>query len=616
MKKIVSAILTISCSVGLLTAQVNAEENRKYLYYEDFNHMEESEIPDGLNFAYGSPALIERTVIDEEKGDYAMKLTSGDDWYALGMNLGEVVVGDGNDANAVTSDKVTVEFDLKNEYGGFGFSWLTDEEVEGGNANILYKIIMNLGKEKKGNIYYPTPTTASSSAWYGPWELTHSNNGDIEGDAFESFGRWIHVKMSLDAQKLDEAHQYRFMDAEVEWTDNGVTYKAEHVGSNGRGMYIDGQGATGDTYIERMNGYRQKNIASVLIPVAAAKNGIAPTMEIDNLKVYISGEAATSPMVSGVSFNASAGKTPEILINMSEPMRNNILGNITVLCDGENVTITPKLSKDGKSCIISGALTKSGEYTVNVAPGGISYTGGIMKEAYSYSFDCIADDDGNINLLPMATGISAKIYDGSVKDEIEGISPYIDKISINFSAKMSDSIGEYVTVSNGLKWEGSLSEDKTQFIITPKNLEAGKAYTITVPKGTPAEWGGVTQENVTYTLKTLDEMGVIYTPIEILKQSSSEKIQSGEACKAFTEVYKTSDVKEKATLIVCQYQYVYGYERLKAVEFKHIDLDEEAVREKIELSFIPAGYVTRIKTYLLTYPDNRIIGKVISEVVE
>ena len=71
---------------------------------------------------------------------------------------------------------------------------------------------------------------------------------------------------------------------------------------------------------------------------------------------------------------------------------------------------------------------------------------------------------------------------------------------------------------------------------------------------------------------------------------------------------------EKATLIVCQYQYVYGFEKLKSVEFKHISLDGNVQRKTAEVEFTPADYVTRIKTYILSYPNNEVIGKLVSEV--
>ena len=612
MRKIISAVLVSALSLGAFPLGVaHAEETKKYLFYEDFDHMTDGELPNGFKFELGGAELIEKTVVDEANGDYAMKLTSGSEMYALGMELGEVVTGVGDPNNPDTKDLITIEFDLKNEYGGWALSWLTAEEKETGIAKIINKMILNLGfADRKLN-----PATGTSQTWGGPFEPAPWNAGGmLEGDTeFSSFGRWIHVKMTLDGERIDNSYQWRFMKATLEWTDGDNTYSLYHKGDGGHGMYIEGQNAK---YDEVLGGMRQRDVASVVIPVAGANGSYIPTMEIDNLEIYIKGEASTTPKINGVTFdNAGTGEsTPRVILNFSEAMRSNVLKNITLSCDGENVPIAPVISADGKSCIIKNALTKAGEYRISVAPGGISYTGGIMKNEYSHDFSCVADNEGNVNLLPMALGLTAKLWDGSETDKMSEISPFLKEIRVKFSSKMSNNIGDYVTVSDGLIYTDGYSDDKTEYIIYPQNMEAGKSYMVTVPAGTPAEWGGATDKAVNFNIKTSDEKDVVYTPIEIEKASAGADIQKGEACKAAVEIFKTSTEAEKATLIVCQYQYVYGFEKLKSVEFKHISLEGNVQRKTAEVEFTPADYVTRIKTYILSYPNNEVIGKLVSEV--
>nr|MCR4692501.1 hypothetical protein [Bacillota bacterium] len=215
-------LLTFVLLLSGITVTANAAEAKKYLFYEDFNYIESGSLPDDFVIETGTPASIERTTVDEENGDYAIKLTSGSSAYAIGMRLSEAIAGrqDGN-------DKITIEFDLKNEYGGFGLSWLTSEEIASGSQYILNKNILNLGNwnASQGYAKYFGAATTDTQYWGAPNSPhTWKDNGMITGDSeFTSFGEWIHVTMTLDGQLIENnpngtpKYQDKFMNATVSW---------------------------------------------------------------------------------------------------------------------------------------------------------------------------------------------------------------------------------------------------------------------------------------------------------------------------------------------------------------------------------------------------------------
>ena len=118
----------------------------------------------------------------------------------------------------------------------------------------------------------------------------------VSGDLnFTSFGKWIHVTMTLDGANIENnedgtpKYKNKYMSASISWyeLDNPETvYTVRH---NGRAANT----GTYDLLIETSSGayaelgsIRQKDIASVVIPVAAANGTYIPTMEIDNLFIY------------------------------------------------------------------------------------------------------------------------------------------------------------------------------------------------------------------------------------------------------------------------------------------------------------------------------------------
>ena len=114
MKKLVSKTLTLTMIAGLLSVpavQAVPDSGRIYLLYEDFNTMTAGKLPGALTFEYGTPKTVQKTTVDEENGDYAMKLTSGSSGYAIGMRLNEAIKGAGYVGALDDSDKITIEYD-------------------------------------------------------------------------------------------------------------------------------------------------------------------------------------------------------------------------------------------------------------------------------------------------------------------------------------------------------------------------------------------------------------------------------------------------------------------------------------------------------------------------
>ncbi len=611
-------LLTFVLLLSGITVTANAAESKKYLFYEDFNYIESGSLPDDFVIETGTPASIERTTVDEENGDYAIKLTSGSSGYAVGMRLSEAIAGR-EDSN----DKITIEFDLKNEYGGFGLSWLTSEEIASGSQYILNKNILNLGNwsPSKRRAYFGAATT--NTAYWGAPFASHGYNdeGMITGNGeFTSFGKWIHVTMTLDGQSIvnnDDGtpkYQNKFMNATVSWYEKDTPNVTYTVSKNGSGFQIEGAAGTENHFTQNLGNIRQRDIASVVIPVAAASGVSIPTMEIDNLVIYLTSTTVQAPVTENVSFEQANGGM-NINVNFSERMRKHTLSHIKLECDGEDVKINPKMSSDGRYSIIENAVTKEGVYNVIVNSGATSYSGGMMTEPFSFEFECGAGEDGSINLLPIILGAEAELYDGTTTTVLDGVSPYIKTFTIRFSNPMAENLKDYINVSGNLTWNGSFSEDKTRYTIVFENICANAEYSVTVPAGTPSEDGIGTKETKSFNITTKNDVGIAFTPIKLV--SGNEEVSAlpppGTICKLSSEIIKTSTAEQKAIIMVCQYKLTDGYERLEAVKFVPLYAKDGASRDAAELEFTVAEGIDSIKVYIRDYPSHNIIEKIIYE---
>ena len=395
-------LLTFVLLLSGITVTANAAESKKYLFYEDFNYIESGSLPDDFVIETGTPASIERTTVDEENGDYAIKLTSGSSGYAVGMRLSEAIAGreDGN-------DKITIEFDLKNEYGGFGLSWLTSEEIASGREYILNKNILNLGNwsASKNRAYFGAATT-DTAYWDAPFAPHGYNDGGlITGDSkFTSFGEWIHVTMTLDGQTIennaDGTPKYRdkFMNATVSWYEKDTPNVTYTVSRKGNGFHIEGAAGTENHFTQNLGNIRQRDIASVVIPVAASNGASIPTMEIDNLEVYLTNNKAYAAYagVDGLTFTknesanltqAPAGTTA-VDVNFDTAMATTAGKYISLISNGVAVPSTGAFSNDGLTYTItpSTPLSADTQYTVTVNKNALTQDGGRLVEEYTNSF--------------------------------------------------------------------------------------------------------------------------------------------------------------------------------------------------------------------------------------
>ena len=411
MKKLVSKTLTLTMIAGLLSVpavQAVPDSGRTYLLYEDFNTMTAGELPGALTLETGTPASIERTTVDEENGDYAIKLTSGSNGYAIGMRLNEAIKGSGSVGALDGSDKITIEYDLKNEYGGFGLSWLTSEEIASGSQYILNKNILNLGNwsPSKNRAYFGAATT--DTAYWGAPFAPHGYNdsGMITGNGeFTSFGEWIHVTMTLDGQSIENndngtpKYQDRFMNATVSWYEKDTPNITYTVSRNGNGFQIEGAAAGTENHLtQNLGNIRQSDIASVVIPVAASNGVSIPTMEIDNLEVYLTNNTAYAPYagVDGLTFTinesanltqAPAGTTA-VNVNFDTAMATTAGKYISLISNGVAVPSTGAFSNDGLTYTItpSTPLLAATQYTVTVNKNALTQDGGRLVEEYTNSF--------------------------------------------------------------------------------------------------------------------------------------------------------------------------------------------------------------------------------------
>ncbi|MCR4693399.1 MAG: Ig-like domain-containing protein, partial [Firmicutes bacterium] len=398
----------ISADGGIIKSKYEGrvKSPKKYLLYEDFNTMTAGELPGALTLETGTPASIERTTVDEENGDYAIKLTSGSNGYAIGMRLSEAIKGAGSVGALDASDKITIEYDLKNEYGGFGLSWLTSEEIASGRQYILNKNILNLGNPSRKYFGAAQTGTAYWGAPYSPHEGNGRNDENmITGNGeFTSFGEWVHVTMTLDGQIIENnangtpKYQDRFMNATVSWYEKDTPNVTYTVSKNGNGFQIEGAAGTENHKTQNLGNIRQRDIASVVIPVAASNGAFIPTMEIDNLEVYLTNNTAYAAYagVDGLTFTinesanltqAPAGTTA-VDVNFDTAMATTAGKYISLISNGVAVPSTGAFSNDGLTYTItpSTPLSADTQYTVIVNKNALTQDGGRLAEEYTNSF--------------------------------------------------------------------------------------------------------------------------------------------------------------------------------------------------------------------------------------
>jgi len=376
------------------------------------------------------------------------------------------------------------------------------------------------------------------------------------------------------------------------------------------------------TYIDGVALYDapQDNAASYVglnfMFVSNSENGGAKAV-IDNMLVYTEDESAEAPTVLGVDFPESEGEEigPKIKINFSDEMYKNVTELISLECDGELVDVKPELSEDGKSCVISGGINSAGNYKLVVNEGSLGIHSGKMLTPYSLEFECGEGENGKVNFIPKVIGATAIMLDGTEKSDFDMISPYVNRFEIKFATEMREDVGEYISASEGLEFEGELSADKKIYAMKFKNLAPESQYKVTVKSGAPSVDGVGIKADSDFIITTSESERElkISKPVVTVDGVEVDSLPMAKAvAKTSVEFMKIGGDETKASVLVCQWSTNgNGYKKLESVKMNSVNIKDEIGRKTAEAEFEIENETDSIGIYVLSYPANQIISKTI-----
>jgi len=251
--------------------------DRQYLAYEDFEGVQENSLPGAMSIMHGNATA---TRVEGKNGGNAVEISAGSEPSYVGFTLRDVIetpdeYGAKYSTN-ITANEVTLEFDMKNENGGFVFSFQDEEEINNG----LTCATNALGK---GLFLVDGVTDSETAVKWGlrtgvnSWDpVTYALPYDRQDYSktkevvFDRFNEWIHVTLTVDGTRTGDARivyyhptlTLKYADGTEEFlcfTDDGKQIVFNHLNYNENNAYVNDISNIG-LYINPVNGAYQPKV--------------------------------------------------------------------------------------------------------------------------------------------------------------------------------------------------------------------------------------------------------------------------------------------------------------------------------------------------------------------